>query len=50
MKYKSIKNKTLNTHKDVLKKESQFITFSPGQLKENGIVSYFGVQVLFKCK
>jgi hypothetical protein len=49
MKYKCIKYKTLNNHKDVLKKESECIIFSPWQLRENG-GSYFGVQVLFKCQ
>ena len=49
MKYKCIKYKTLNNHKDVLKKESECIIFSPWQLRENGN-SYFGVQVLFKCQ
>jgi len=49
MKYKCIKYRTRNNHKDVLKKESGCIIFDPRQLRENGS-SYFGVQVLFKCQ
>jgi hypothetical protein len=49
MKYRCIKYRTLNNHKDVLKKEPECIIFSPWQLRENGN-SYFGVQVLFKCQ